>query len=1348
MPRELVVTLRESLQGGGDSPAVVLRDLRRAADLARDPACPPADRERALVTLAVLIHGFLAGEPDKEFSAEALRLLLSLGRAGTVLGLKHLRRRGLPAPEAAKLLLSGSGPEQLALLNQYFQAPRDLDPALDAALWKAFLALASGGAELLLDHLARGPRLALPIQRVLVEGAFWMWMRRLFQGGLAPEETAYVARGLAALESPEVAAFLAARLGAAPPGAVEALVGAVAAAGPSRDPRVLGPLAGLLDHAEPRVRRAALAALLTVQAPRAALAFLKCRRQEGLGAGSLAPEVLRLNGAEFRALLSRLDAPGRSALVLELFSALARFFPAFLKRFLSAAQAGEGERLALLDFASAHKWPRSLAKLFHPPGGAEAAPWYGPVADVALPEKKKAGLFGRKPAEGPSLAAQLAAAAPPEASGNPSAGRAGGQSGGQGLGFSIGAPGGQAAGPSGGGQVTGVSAPGQELSGGAYRGLTLRGAVLNRCRLEGVAFADCAFLQADLRGARLGKASFTNCRFVNVRLGEAVLAAATFTGCRFEGCDAVRASAERCRFTDCEWSGCLLDQSAWTSCVLAGCQFEACLLRGASFRGVEASGVGFESTDLGQAFLAGCRFTGLGLSGCDFSGARGRDLLLDGATVADTSFEGASFLDLCTFDPDFLAAEARTLERILSGASAGGTDTEAFSPLPAPPECAGRPALALAARAVAEWIGQREAKDRCRLALAQDRRRLAWATAKMGAEPGRFPRLLPLALSADLGAPAGRAFAHLPCRVDGSVPTPGERRLLERCLPGARLGEPAHSLAHSLADNQAGGQVHVLGLYAIGSLGSVAQTGDSDLDLWVVFSPDSPRGEALRPFLDKLAWLEKWADSAFGLEVHFFPMELAKVRANDFGLSDEEGAGSSLALLLKEEFYRTGLRLAGRVPAWLLTDPGADEAAHAAQVRRLEGLAVFPAGGLADLGHLGQIPEGEFFGASLWQMVKALKSPFKSVLKLGLVDRSLTHREEAGTLLCDRLKANLHHGLRDLWSIDPYALLFKEVNDHYLARGDQDTLLLLGMAFCLKAGVGGRDDTFPAHNPRVGSSLGDYFYPSSSFRPEDKVRAAQGGLLTFAGRAEAGQRVAQFMASAYQRISQGLTQGVAARISRQDLTKLGRRIMAHFAPRENKVMRVPFMSSPKGLFGTISFAADGGQWVARGQFRAGPGVRAEPEAIRREAAPMRLMAWLMANGVYTPDAYLQIDPALSPVSAEDVTALMRALHEFFPWKRTFDPGMEEGLSPERVVRAFFVSNLRAPRQETALVELAIVYSTNWGEMFCLPEVRNPARAELAPLSFLKPLTQAEVGHGVIASSFKPKHAACPDLQLI
>ena len=53
-----------------------------------------------------------------------------------------------------------------------------------------------------------------------------------------------------------------------------------------------------------------------------------------------------------------------------------------------------------------------------------------------------------------------------------------------------------------------------------------------------------------------------------------------------------------------------------------------------------------------------------------------------------------------------------------------------------------------------------------------------------------------------------------------------------------------------------------------------------------------------------------------------------------------------------------------------------------------------------------EIPSEEFFGASLWQIVKALKSPFKSVMKLALLDKYM-HYRDTGIFLCNRIKNNL-----------------------------------------------------------------------------------------------------------------------------------------------------------------------------------------------------------------------------------------------------------------------------------------------------------------------------------------------------
>ena len=74
------------------------------------------------------------------------------------------------------------------------------------------------------------------------------------------------------------------------------------------------------------------------------------------------------------------------------------------------------------------------------------------------------------------------------------------------------------------------------------------------------------------------------------------------------------------------------------------------------------------------------------------------------------------------------------------------------------------------------------------------------------------------------------------------------------------------------------------------------------------------------------------------------------------------------------------------------------------------------AGTCIDFGHLEAIPPEEYFGASLWQIVKAIKSPFKSIMKFALLERYVDESQRGG-LLCDRLKEQLLLGRRDVWRV-------------------------------------------------------------------------------------------------------------------------------------------------------------------------------------------------------------------------------------------------------------------------------------------------------------------------------------------
>ena len=88
-------------------------------------------------------------------------------------------------------------------------------------------------------------------------------------------------------------------------------------------------------------------------------------------------------------------------------------------------------------------------------------------------------------------------------------------------------------------------------------------------------------------------------------------------------------------------------------------------------------------------------------------------------------------------------------------------------------------------------------------------------------------------------------------------------------------------------------------LVLMGSIGTIAQTDESDFDYWVCVDGKQCSPEALTLLQQKLSAIESWAEQQFDIEVHFFLSEIDKVKQNDFGVADGESAGSAQALFLK-----------------------------------------------------------------------------------------------------------------------------------------------------------------------------------------------------------------------------------------------------------------------------------------------------------------------------------------------------------------------------------------------------------------------------------------------------------------
>jgi adenylate cyclase, class 1 len=120
----------------------------------------------------------------------------------------------------------------------------------------------------------------------------------------------------------------------------------------------------------------------------------------------------------------------------------------------------------------------------------------------------------------------------------------------------------------------------------------------------------------------------------------------------------------------------------------------------------------------------------------------------------------------------------------------------------------------------------------------------------------------------------------------------------------------------------------ILGIYTIGSVGTIAQTEHSDCDIWLCIDKRTYDTHALQQLSQKVNILKNWLDTQLRLPTYFFICDLEDIRNCHFGQVDEESCGTTQKNILKEEFYRTMIVIAGRIPLWWICHDGEHPVAY------------------------------------------------------------------------------------------------------------------------------------------------------------------------------------------------------------------------------------------------------------------------------------------------------------------------------------------------------------------------------------------------------------------------------------
>ena len=500
-------------------------------------------------------------------------------------------------------------------------------------------------------------------------------------------------------------------------------------------------------------------------------------------------------------------------------------------------------------------------------------------------------------------------------------------------------------------------------------------------------------------------------------------------------------------------------------------------------------------------------------------------------------------------------------------------------------------------------------------------------------------------------------------------------------------------------------------LAVMGSVGTIAYTKKSDFDYWACIDKSKTDEKGLRLFTKKVEDVQKWAEKEAGVEVHIFINDVHNLKVNIFAEDDEEGFGSTVGAVLKDEFFRSSIIVAGKIPFWwvvpkFVINEEYDKIFNHIPEEEREKKYV-------DIGNLYKISKEDFMGAALFQLIKAIGNPFKSILKIGILERYLFSGENT-LLLSQKVKTAIIRNEISAIILDSYLLMFNEVYKYYEeVLTDKSLLLILRQNLYLKI------------DPQLSKYL----------TLKDKKNLPYKVVVMFKVTHEWGwgiddlkdlddfeswdyNRIIQFwnyikkfMLLSYQKISREMpTMNLQNKISESDFKLLSSKLKANFSIEPDKIENfITFKDTPNEPYlyiepDTRSVKESG--WRVYKKIRTDNGKHEKEIAIKTEDDLVKLLAWCSINQVYEPTfSRLFIDSGYNHISKSLITELLNKIFEMFNSKKVH-LGNKLYLQNPRTYKNMIIMNFSDSNAST-IASFYHLYMNSWGETF-LKHYTNPS----------------------------------------
>jgi len=448
------------------------------------------------------------------------------------------------------------------------------------------------------------------------------------------------------------------------------------------------------------------------------------------------------------------------------------------------------------------------------------------------------------------------------------------------------------------------------------------------------------------------------------------------------------------------------------------------------------------------------------------------------------------------------------------------------------------------------------------------------------------------------------------------------------------------------------------GLFLISSIGGIAFSEASNMDIWLCHQSDLSPG-AINELQQKTSAIEGWAE-LLELEVHFSLIDSKQFRLSQNTPVSTESNSQTQHYLQLENFYRSAIYIAGKSPAWWLVPPH-EEANYTHYLNHLITNRFIPEHELIDFGGLEAVPADEFTGATLWRLYKTLHSPHTSLLNLLLIE-SYASEYPKTEWLCQDIKNAVYQGSFMTTDLDPYLLIYTKVEKYLQHAPSQESLAFARQSFYLKV-MGPPDTTLDAatrvsRERYIQQIAGSWKWPASTI---DELRQIRSWTIQ---KAIAEHVVIVRQLTHSYRMILGFTKDhtLPNQENNNNQKLIGRKLHSFLEKKPGKIEIITTHSEVHSKENALSIvenkpAAKTNGWALYLKY-VQTTTATDFEPIQKSRTLIETLCWLVINGLYHKNLLTNFNSHSLKIPDSELRSILRQIHLFLGHNFTFDAPLD------------------------------------------------------------------------------------------